>query len=96
MFKYDGKDYELIDGNIVDSRTYIVVCSEVATKICETFGVTIKQEQTTRERVDVAYLNSRIKTKSENVGDVRERVVVPRENIDVNFLNNRIKSKVSA
>jgi len=63
MFNFEGKDYELIDGNIVDSRTYLLVCNEVATKICETFGVTMKQEQTSRENIDVAFLNSRIKNK---------------------------------
>lgn len=64
MYNLDGKVYDMIDGNIVDAKTNILVCNEIATKICEMFGVTIKNETSSRESFDAVYLNSLIKARA--------------------------------
>lgn len=65
-FNFNGNTYELIDGNIVDCRTNILVCSDLANKISQTFGLFVKQEVCARERSDVSYLNSMIKSRTKS------------------------------
>lgn len=63
MYQFDGKTYYEVDGNIVDNRN-ILVCSEIANKICEVFGIVVKTNAENSQRVDTVYLNSLIKARA--------------------------------
>ena len=67
---FEGKNYLMVDGYIVDGRTNIHVCSELANKICQEFGFVVKKEVNVRERGDVTFLNSLIKNRVKPVEKV--------------------------
>lgn len=67
---FEGKDYLMVDGHIVDGRTNIHVCSDLANRICQQFNIVVKKEVSTRERGDVSYLNNLIKNRVKSAESV--------------------------
>ena len=62
MIEFNGKSYRVDGANIVDNKTNIVVCQEVATMICNLHTIVLaKREDSVGGRIDTAYLNERVK-----------------------------------
>jgi hypothetical protein len=62
MLVYENKTYRVDGSNIVDNTTNIVVCQEIASKICNQFNILLaKSESEVGGRIDTAYLNERVK-----------------------------------
>lgn len=67
---FEGKNYLMVDGHIVDGRTNIHVCSDLANRICQEFGFVVKKEVSVRERGDVTFLNNLIKNRVKSAESV--------------------------
>lgn len=63
-FNFEGKVYEVVDGNIVNSRTMVVVCSDLANRISQQFNLQVKPTVKDSVRGDVSYLNNMIKRRT--------------------------------
>jgi hypothetical protein len=62
MIVHDNKTYRVDGTFIVDNNTNIVVCQELATKICKEHNILLaKNENAPGGRIDTAYLNDRLK-----------------------------------
>ena len=62
MIFHENKTYRVDGSFIVDNNTNIVVCQELANKICKEHNILLaKNENTPGGRIDTAYLNDRLK-----------------------------------
>lgn len=58
IVSFDGTDYRVDDGQIVNNRTNIIVCSTLANDIARQFGIKLpKQVVESTGRIDINHLN---------------------------------------